>query len=308
MKPNSFWLLTQAGAMLLAALTTAGCQSIAGPQASTAPLTQTIPGKMARERHAHVIAASDKFADALSGQKALLNDIAFDHKLTDSIAASNHSNNKSAKLDLRLLANTQVIERGPYQLVQADTWNGRLEYRSSYNGSHLVVTVRPPEPQELKAGHPFIVTDLFGQVSLSNLTTMQLVKPIQVSHSSSDVSTPLLRITPLAGETDRDRLGYLDSLPMIERDRADIMAIRTLLMMRMGDDNEASKLVQQGIIRFPDIPVYFTLANLLFVRANNSDIDNTDTLSSIMRERFSSVQIRKSQQQVLLFLNQAAAI
>lgn len=127
------------------------------------------------------------------------------------------------------------------------------------------------------------------------------ISPNQVSHSSNDVSTPLLRITPLAGETKRDRQDYFDTLPMIERDHADIMAIQTLLMMRMGRDNEASKLAQQGIIRFPDIPVYFTLANLFSERDNNSDIDTTDTLSFIIKERFSSVQVRNANSKCFCF-------
>jgi len=80
-----------------------------------------------------------------------------------------------------------------------------------------------------------------------------------------------------------------------------------LLLARQEKNRQSSALVQTGIIRYSKIPLFYTIANVLFERSDTSSDKAAKSLSDIMQKRFKSSEIKQSQETVDAFLNQDAS-
>ena len=249
-----------AAALLGAALALAGCQGLGGPGAAGVDLDRAMPGEIARERYAHVARAIDALGKAFSDGGTGLDALAWD-------AAPAR------------LVERELLDAGPYRLVAADPATGRLEYRSARTGRHLSATVRAPEPAERADGAAFVVAEMVGLAPLSalvragNAPDPAVLSPVPVAASR------------LAPGGDAELLARLDALDRVEREREDLLALRAMLELRLGRDDRAGPLVERGIVRYPDSPLYFALAERLFAGADGTG-EVPASLSRVVRARF----------------------
>ena len=166
----------------------------------------------------------------------------------------------------------------------------------------MAVFVRAPDSQERESGQAFIVTEIIGQDLLSRL--------LNASEQQADAQAGIGTASPVRvhteiGGADAAVLARLDSLPWIERDREDLLGLRAMLMMRLDKDEQALPLVQQGIVRYPESPLFFSLAGLLFERADPSQEKMPETLTTITEQRFTKREILSSRREVEQFLTAA---
>ena len=294
--------LQRTGFIVLSALLLGGCQGMAGSN-SGYDANRALPGQVAKERYAHVSAAINTLDTALGGSTIKLDVVPMAPALYVNLPQSELKPSESALSALRRLAVDNIIDASSYRLVHADTLNGRLEYRSTKTGAHLSVTVRAPSTQERRGQEAFVVSDMFAQSSLASLVRSLPSKDTlwSVAGNSSPSDSPLVKVRNNTVNSDAEKLGYFNSIPAVERNREDILSIRAMLMMRLGQDKKAAKLVEQGIVRYPHSPIYFTMANVLFER--KSGVRGVpDSLSLIMNQRFNRKQLQSSRRAVDGFL------
>ena len=299
----------RAAAVLIGTLAITGCQSLPRTGASGLDLDRAMPGEIARERHAHVTAALEALGAALSGPSVGLDGIPFDAALVGELPAGAARDGEAPAGALRRLAERDLMDAGPYRLVGADTSSGRLEYRSERTGRHLSVTVRAPRESEaggkLDAG--FVVTDMVGQSSLTALVRARPYdgRAARPGDGSSLVSASLLSASRLAPSDDAGVLARLDDLPTVEREREDLLGLRVMLELRLGRDDRARALVERGIVRYPDSPLHFALAERLFERADPA-AGAPASLTTIVERRFGGREMGAARRDVERFLEGGA--
>jgi len=284
------------------------CQSGPVQKASLGNIERVMPSTEAREQYSHLLEAIRLFDESLSGKRAELSAMPLD------MALLRYAHNGTAQTvgataeSVRKLTESKlIVAPGPYRLVHADTSNDRLEYRSDTSGAHLAIFIRTPTAIEKNRGASFIVSDIFSQTSLSNLLMQESSGAVAASTSSTSSSgkSIFLMSALFAGNDDAGLLAYFDKLPLPEREREDLLAIRALLLMRLDNDARARPLVEQGIVRYPDTPLYFTIARLLFERAGSTV---PASLNTITQERFTPRQISDNQRMVRTFLSSTAVL
>lgn len=295
--------LPTALAVILALLLTSGCQGMAGSKPAVVSIEQMMPGKEASTRYEHMLAAIQSLDAALSAKKASLDAVPLDAVLTAHLS-SGTDNEVDQSNTVKRIAENNLLDAAPYQLVVADTLSGRLEYRSEATGAHLSVNVRAPDTREHDSGLRFVVTDLFGQVSLAELLRGQTDDGMAQAGSGS----PFVKVSVLrqAGHTrvndDAGKLAYFDTLPRVEREREDILGLRALLLMRLDKHQQALPLVEKGIIRYPHSPLFFNMAAVLFERKKPGGDSQPDYLSKVMQQRFSGREVMANRQQLERYL------
>lgn len=295
--------------LVLAALLISGCQSLPMSPGTTVDIDNAMPGEIAQERHAHILTAINVLNKALASRHVSLNGIMFDPLLEEQGSALSSDYGDTPSVRARRLGERELLSEGPYRLVQADTSSGRLEYRSDASRHHISVTVAPLARQHQSVPDSFVVTGLFGQMSLTQLVSQQLKdsKDGSADKAPNERTSRFLRIRHLNGSDDALVLAHFNGLPVVERNRQDLLGMRAMLMLRMGQDKQATLLVEQGIVRYSDSPLYFTLASVLFKRAEKGG-KSPKSLSIIMNRRFTAEQIRVSSTIVGQFLSESTAI
>ena len=294
--------------VLVSLLAIGGCQSLpTGPGAGIVT-ERTMPGELSRELYAPQVLAVAALNRALSAENVSLEGIPLDDTLATRLPAAASLGVDASGDTVRRLAETEFLGDGPYRLVRADLRGERLEYRSERTAMHVSVSLRAPTERERADGDAFIVTDLFGQESLAERVRTRVAgagepMPVRVSSAGYPAISP---IGWLAEEDDAGRLAYLDSLPPVERDRDDLLGLRALLRLRLGQDEAAGALVRQGIVRYPTSPVYFVLASVLFERADRGDAELPASLLSVMDIRFTTREILDTRAAVGRFLGEGA--
>ncbi len=290
---------------LICALMISGCQSTPGSQFRGVDIDLSMPGEIARNRYAYIHQALEVLGESLSSQA-----INFDNVPMNT---SMHSNRSQALLStelttedaLRAFAVNNLIYPGPYQLVQADTLSGRLEYRSEKSGAHLSITVQAARGPEEGQSVSFVVTDIFAQASLAKLSRLlPLSDGVSKPRVARFAANPAyIHVSHLDTSDDAGLLAYFESIPLIEREREDLLAIRAMLMMRLEQDKRARALVEQGIIRYPNSVQYYTLASLLFERAKHTVSGASESLSAVMGMRFNPRRVAENRRQIEQFLS-----
>jgi len=275
-----------------------GCQSGPGNRSSASGSHQDMPGEIVRKNYNYILEAIAFFESALSGKNADFSQVSLVHALDESSVQDT-----SRVVDKLIeLAETELVADGPYKLVNADTSNGRLEYESLPTGQRISITVRSPTVAEKSNSNVFIVTDIFSQVSLADLYGADSFKSKQKSSPSSVLYPSLSEAVKIDSRDDTSVLAYFNSLPIVERDRLDILSLRALLLMRLGNDQQASPLVEQGVVRYPDASIFLVMAANLFERANSKG-GVPEALSTLMQVRFNSKEIIAARENVQDLLN-----
>ena len=285
-----------------ALLLLSACQSLSGHHITQ---SSNLPGEVAQARYAYLTSAIAELESALKNRDANFDNIVFAPSLYEKMEATPNSDVNARIQNLRYMAQTQLANAGHYELVSADTHNGRIEFRSKKIGQYLSVTVSKADNNQQTNSSAFVVTDMFNQVSLRDLSQTKTVKSAAEqlqSHTPFQLSA-LRRVTQTGPTDDASILSYFNGLPPQERDREDILRFRALLSMRLGDNKAARPLVQSGIVRYPDSPSFFVLAEHLFKRANGSDKKVPTSLKTIMAYRFDRRNIAESRQLIEDFLN-----
>lgn len=304
MKMIKYKSLSRAAFTALSLLLLSGCQGMATNKVGF-DSNPSKAGNIAQYRYAHISSAITALNQSLGNSVVTLETIPMATSLYSLLPTSELRTSESAANALRRIATIDIIGSSKYRLVKADTLTGRLEYRSNRTGSHLSITVRPPTKQEHANNLAFVVTEVFGQASLTALVSSLPSRDIlrHTTGISLDHDTDLLKVKrQTSAKDDVEKLSYLNSLPAVERDREDLLSIRAMLMMRLDQDLPATRLVQKGIIRYPHSPMYFTLATYLFERKADVIGPESESLSAIMEQRFSRKDIKNSRQTVNQFL------
>ena len=274
-----------------------GCQSVPSQRISFADSEQVMPGEIVRENYRHVLNAIRMFDAALAGSKTNLSGVVLDHAVEQSATLSM----TNATGQLRQLAESEFMADGPYEFIKADAHNGRLEYGSLPTGERLSITVRAPTIGEKNEGKLFVVTNVFSQISLAKLASAKSFKPTHESAASSVLQPALRQVTQIGARDDAALLAYFNALPLVERDRVDLLGLRALLMMRLGNDDQAGPLVEQGIVRYPDASMFLAMAGMLFERATSQGAPAS--LTALMQSRFQPKEMSNARKFVQGLLN-----
>lgn len=287
-------------ATLISLLLISGCQSVPANRTTFVTIDKAIPGEIARTKYAHFVSAIKTLDTVLSNKKISLDGIPWDSTLYSDLPITLVSKASTPAKAIAQLAEGTIVDAGPYNLVQADTLAGRIEYQSKQANTHLSITVRPPNERERTSGLSFVVTDMFSQISLTELVRAGDIPPTN--------GFGIVRVGQLNKSNDTDKLAYFESLPPVERDRADLLGLRAMLMMRLGNDKQALPLVKQGIIRYRDTPMFFVLAELLFQRTDHQSESTPEALSIIMKQRFDWKEIKATRLHIEKNLNAGAKL
>lgn len=302
MTAQRFWKMISRGTTVSALLILGACQSLPGHHSVE---SSAIPGEVAKQRYAYLTSAIDELDNTLNNRNADFDNIMFAPSLYENMEETGHSDVKSRAQALRHMAQAQFANGGNYELVRANTHNGRIEFRSKSTGQHLSITVQKADNKQQANDPTFVVIDMFNQVSLQELSQTKPVKSVAHHlHSQTPFQlTALRRVAQTEPSDDASILSYFNGLPTLERDREDILRFRALLSMRLGDNKAARQLVQSGIVRYPDSPTFFVLAEQLFKRTNSSENKVPSSLKSIMAYRFDRKSIARSRQSTEEFLS-----
>jgi len=291
--------------LLMCIATASGCQSL--PSGSTAgDLAKAMPGEHAQARYAYIVEALEVLNSAMAKETVILPELSLDPALVARLSPKSSTDKEQNSSIIKRLAEQQLIGKGPFQLVKVDTTNGRIEYRSLNAGHHVSMRVRPLSASDKQTAQSFVLTGMFGQVSLATLLAEQSNRA-DTTRGNTFTASARLSVSRHAGQNDRERLGYFNALPAIERDRADILGLRALLLARQKENKKSSNLVQTGIIRYSKMPLFYTIASVLFERSDPSSNTAVQGLSEIMQKRFRASQIKRSREFVDDFLGKDAS-
>ena len=287
--------------LLTSAVAVAGCQS--GPSGlSVGGGSVAVSGEVAQSRQEHVIDAIDALVPVLNKHDVNLSSIPLDASLS-SLLPQQSTLGLAPDESLKSLAESYIVESGPYEFVQSDARTGRLEFRSIQNDMHVAFLVRSPTATEQAKNLRFVITDAIAQTALSTLVIDSAKGGAEkVKARFSDESLNYARYANNSASEDAAILAHLNTLDKIEQDRDDLLGLRALLRLRMGHDELAKPLVEQGIIRYPNSPRYYALASVLLQRADQYGESEKALLDSIMSKRFSRAQVTKSRMSVEAFL------
>lgn len=255
-------------------------------------LELAMPEAASQQQYAYLIEAVDAFESALLTERPQFGGIVFGERVVASIPALMQGPDRDPQDIIRAVAAREIADAGPYRLLHADTAIGRLEFTSASGADHLAVFVGPASETDAPSTPGFQVVEMYAQTALTD----RLQQGIETSDTRMPANTTLgaLRINAVAGTDDAARLAHFDGLPASERDRDDILARRAVLATRLDRRKLANELVQHGLIRYPDSPVYYALASRLLEQAS-AEPDQPDdqairqarsALSLIMAERF----------------------
>lgn len=287
--------------LLFSAALLSGCQTVPGAGSGSAN-GKAVSGEIAQSRHGYVFAAIDSLMPVLSTKNVQLGELPLETSLSSALpndAASKMSKQES----LRKLAELHLVGAGPYQIVYSDTTSGRLEYRSQDSDMHVAFMVRPANESENKNNQSFVITDIIGQTALSTLVNDTAKGGLnRVATNTSAGSIDYAEVARNSADEDINILAHFNSLPQVEQDREDLLALRAMLMLRMGQDKLAKPLVEQGIVRYPKSATYFSLASVLLQRADRYGDIQAELISSIMNQRFTRAEINASRNRVAAFL------
>lgn len=303
MRP-SFKLFRSCAVTLSSLLVLGACQSMPSQVPGDFNVEQAMPGDAASARYAYLATAIDELEFALAKRTANLENVVFASDLYEQEGVTTNSDAKIRADALRELAESEFANSGHYELVHADTHNGRIEFRSRRTGRHLSITVRQSDDVGMGANE-YVVTDMFSQVSLR-----KLARENPVANAASQTTTTLTvqlaalrRVAQVESTNDLKLLAYLDGLPALERDREDILRTRAMLAMRQGNDKAAISLVRRGIVRYPSSSVFFVLAEQLLERSGTEKESATTSLKTIMAHRFTGKSIGESRRSVREFMD-----
>ncbi len=287
--------------LLSSALTVAGCQS--GPSGlSVGGGGVAVSGEVAQSRHEHVFDAIDALVPVLNKRDVNLSSIPLDASLS-SLLPQQSASGLSRGESLSRLAESYIVESGPYEFVQSDARTGRLEFRSIQNDMHVAFLVRSPTATEQAKNLRFVITDAIAQTALSTLVIDSAKGGAEkVKARFLDESLNYARFANNSASEDAAILAHLNGLDKTEQNRDDLLGLRALLRLRMGHDELAKPLVEQGIIRYPNSPRYYALASVILQRADQYGDAEKALLDSIMSNRFSRAQVTKSRTSVAAFL------
>ena len=297
-KPVTACAVALSGVLILSA-----CQSTPSQGVRDFKVEQAIPGEAANTRYSYLATAIVDLEFALAKQNANFDNIVFASDLYEHKGVTTAMDSKKRADELQELAEREVASSGHYELVHADTHNGRIEFRSKNVDQHLSITVRKSD-SERAGDNSYVVTDMFSQVSLRKLAHENLIANVadQTSVSSPFQLSALRRVAQVESVDDATLLTYFNGIPALERDREDILRTRAMLTMRLGNDKAAIPLVQRGIVRYPSSPVFFVLAEQLFERTGTERESATVPLQTIMTHRFKGKRIAESRRSVRKFL------
>lgn len=277
-----------------------GCQGFSDKNPGVPGSTVMTDG-VARDRYVHINAAIEAFNKSLGARTINLSGIPIAPSLYTELPDSEKQASETPQQAVQRLAMAEIVNSASYRLVNANTLTGRLEYRSEQTGAHLSVTVRAPSAEERQVNTEFMVTDMFGRASLAEIIRALPSSGFTRYTNSEPMSQGSTFLKVARGISDTTMLAYLNSLPAVERDRRDILGVRAILLIRMGQDAKAAKLVEKGIVRYPRSVTHFTLAAVLLER---STVDGSvpESLSVIMKKQFSRKKIRETRAQINQFL------